>query len=351
MSLRGSTIQRMLDSLIRYVGFRSVVFEVTQQCNQNCAFCYNVWKCGEYPEGHLDTRRTFDLLDRIIRAYRPGLITFTGGEPLLRPDLLDLIRHVPKRIGRNLITNGTLMTDDLATQLLSAGVQTFEFTLLSADREIHNTLVGRDSFDQLIEAIASVRTAGGRVATTFVATQANIDGWEEALELNAALGVDGILFNRFNVGGAGVARAAELVPTAEQLKTALRIADDGASRFGIAISCGVPIPQCVVDRSSYPNVHFGDCAAGTRNAYPTVDALGNVRPCNHSPTILGNVFETGFRSIVAGDTARRYAAGVPPECEACKHASTCRGGCRAAAEVCGACGIDPFVKLCSEERG
>ena len=276
----------MLDGLVKYVGIRSVVFEVTQDCNQNCAFCYNVWKCGDYPSGCPDSRRIFDVLDKII-SYRPGLITFSGGEPLLFPDLLGLIRRAPRGITRNLITNGTLMTDSLAGELVSAGVQTFEFTLLSADPETHNALVGRDSFDRLIEAIASVRAAGGRMATTFVATRANIDSWEETLELNVALGVEGVLFNRFNIGGAGVTRAAELMPSVDQLGTALGIANEGVSRFGVAISCGVPIPPCVLDRSLYPYVHFGDCAVGTRNAYPTVDALGNVRPCNHSPTILG----------------------------------------------------------------
>jgi len=345
-----SRFKQALARLAQAVGIRTVAFEVTQDCNQDCAFCYNVWKCGPYPTGQLDTARTIDLIDRIVRGYRPQVITFTGGEPLLRGDIVDLIRHASRRANCNLITNGTLMTDELARELVDAGVRTFEFTLLSADREIHNALVRRSSFDQLIEGIASVRAAGGSVTTTFVATKRNIDGWPDALELNAALGVSGILFNRFNVGGAGIDSAAGLMPSTEQIRSALAIADKGAERFGISISCGVPIPPCVVDRSPYTNVHFGECPVGTRRAYPTVDPIGNVRPCNHSATILGNLFDSDFGSILRTDAARAYASSVPDECDGCDDLRTCRGGCRAAAEVCGGCGVDPFVGLCREDR-
>ncbi len=347
MSTVKSYAQAVLGKLIERIGIRSVAFEATQECNQDCVFCYNVWKAGAYPHGQMDAARSKDLLDRIIRGYRPQVLSFTGGEPLLRPDIVELVRHVSRRVSTNLITNGTLMTDDLARELVQAKVRTFEFTLLSADREVHNSLVGRKSFDEVIDGIASVRAAGGNVATTFVAMKQNIGSWQETLQLNAALGVSGILFNRFNVGGSGIECADELMPSVDQLNEALRLADEGAERFGISISCGVPIPPCVVDWDRYPNVHFSHCPVGTRKAYPTVDPLGNVRPCNHSPTLLGNLFDSDMRTILRSHAAAGYASGTPDECLDCEHAPVCRGGCRAASEVCGdACGIDPFVELC-----
>jgi len=351
MSAVGSFIQSAVGAIAHWVGLRTVVFEVTQECNQDCVFCYNVWKCGQYPRGLLGTPRTIELLDTIISAYRPQVISFSGGEPLLRSDLVELIIHTSKRANCNLITNGTLMTDDLARDLVRAGVRTFEFTLLSANADTHDSLVRRDSFDQLIEAIASTRAAGGAIVTTFVATKQNIGDWEETLELNAALGVSGILFNRFNVGGAGIERASDLMPSVSEIRDALTIAEEGAQRYGIGISCGVPIPPCVLDISQYKHVHFGHCSVGTRRAYPTVDPLGNVRPCNHSPTILGNVFDSGVAEILCGDAARDYSTGTPDECRGCKHVRACRGGCRAAAEVCGnRCAVDPFVRICADRK-
>ena len=146
MSAVVSRIRSIINRLTAYSGTRSVVFEVTQDCNQDCAFCYNVWKCTDYPRGQLDTQRTKDLLDRIIRDYKPRILTFTGGEPLLRSDLLELIRHASKHVKCNMISNGTLVDDTVARELVESGIQTIEFTLLSADRDIHNALVRRDSF-------------------------------------------------------------------------------------------------------------------------------------------------------------------------------------------------------------
>lgn len=344
------TFKTVVGNAIRTAGVRTVAFEVTQDCNQNCRFCYNVWKRSDYHRGQLDTTRTKQLIDRIIAGYRPHTISFTGGEPLLRPDIIDLISYAAKRTNCNLVTNGTLMTDDLASQLTDAGVKVFEFTLLSADRHTHNALVGRDSFDQLLDGIASVRAAGGTVASTFVATRHNIECWAETLELNFALGVSGVLFNRFNLGGEGAARAADLTPTQAQLRTALKIAQEGSRKYGMSISCGVPIPPCVIDRAHYPDIHFSECAAGTRNAYPAVDPLGNVRPCNHSALVLGNAFDNDIWDLLRSNEAMEYASSVPSECIGCKHVKKCRGGCRAAAEACGQAGkADPFVGLCKEQ--
>ena len=348
MSATGSFVQSCLGKLAARVGLRSVVFEVTQRCNQDCVFCYNVWKRDGYPRAECDTSQALRILDRTITTYRPAVITFSGGEPLMRPDICELVQHATRRGAIcNLITNGTLLTDKLAVDLLEAGVRNFEFTLLSAEREVHNGMVRRDSFDTLIEAIASVSAARGTVTTTFVATKRNIHTWPDTLELNAALGVSAILFNRFNIGGAGVEGASDLTLSAIELRNALAAADEGAGRYGISISCGTPVPPCVVDRTQYKRVHFTDCAVGTRRAYPTVDPAGNVRPCNHSPTILGNILTTGLPAILRSDGASEYAAGHPKACRDCASVKTCRGGCRAAAEVCGdPGGLDPFVDLC-----
>lgn len=346
------TIKSSLDKLAQHIGNKSVAFEVTQRCNQDCVFCYNVWKCGSYPVGELETTRARELLDCIIRGYAPDVITFTGGEPLLRGDLVELVRHASRRARCILITNGVLMDDQTAKDLAEAELHAFQFTLLSADRKTHNALVCRDSFDQLIEGIASAKATGCVVTTIFVATRANIAGWSETLELNAALGVNAILFNRFNIGGAGVESAKELMPSADELRNALEIADEGSRKYGIAISTGVPVPRCVIDTASYKNLHFPDCPVGTRKGYPAIDPLGNVRPCNHSPTILGNLFDDGFAELLRGHKARTYSHDIPEVCRPCKHVADCRGGCRAAAEVCGdRSTIDPFVSLCIRSGG
>jgi radical SAM protein with 4Fe4S-binding SPASM domain len=75
--------------------------------------------------------------------------------------------------------------------------------------------------------------------------------------------------------------------------------------------------------------------------------MGNLRPCNHSPTILGNVLDEPIVDLLHSTTMRAFAAALPAVCQPCQWHATCRGGCRAAAES--AYGtptqIDPFVVL------
>jgi radical SAM protein with 4Fe4S-binding SPASM domain len=96
----------------------------------------------------------------------------------------------------------------------------------------------------------------------------------------------------------------------------------------------VPVPPCVVDVSHFRHVTFGLCPAGTRNSYFTVDPLGNLRPCNHSPTILGNLSAEPFQSLAEGADSRSFARALPPVCFRCSLARSCQGGCKAAGEAC-----------------
>jgi radical SAM protein with 4Fe4S-binding SPASM domain len=325
----------------------SIIFEATQACNHDCLHCYNVWKSGRpYPRGQLDTPETLELIDRILRQTRCKVFSFTGGEPLLRGDILALIERVARRNVRvNLLTNGSLLTDDLIRSLVAAGVSLFEIPLLSAERETHNALTRSQSFDRVTEAISSVKLAGVQVVTVFVITRRNHDHLRDMLRMSFALSADAVMVNRFNPGGTGLRHLDELLPTPEQVAGALAVANEAVGSFGLPIAVSVPIPPCLVDPSRYEHLNFGYCAAATERAYYTLDPLGNVRMCNHSPLILGNIRETHFSRLIRSGAAREFARAVPSECVGCAKAKLCQGNCKAAAEQ--ACGsvwaLEPFV--------
>jgi radical SAM protein with 4Fe4S-binding SPASM domain len=325
----------------------SVIFEATQACNHDCLHCYNVWKCGRpYPQGQLDTPGTLRLIDRIVRQTRPRIFSFTGGEPLLRPDILQLIEAVSLRgITVNLLTNGSLLTDELVESLVNAGVSLFEIPMLSGDRAEHNHLTRSESFDRVTEALATIKLAGAHAVSVFVVTRRNWDHLHDMLRISFALGVDGVMVNRLNPGGSGLRNLGELLPTVEQTAEALRVANDAVEEFSLPISVSVPIPPCLIDLKAYNRLNFGFCAAGTERAYYTFDPMGNVRMCNHSPTILGNILAGSFRRFIRGEAARAFNRDVPPECADCARVAECRGNCKAAAEqACGSlCALEPFV--------
>src|ERR1035437_5067241 len=78
----------------------SFVFEVTQQCNHDCPHCYNAWKNPRpYPMGQLDTAGALDILTRMIDQTGATLVTLTGGEPMLRGDIYEIVDFLASDAG------------------------------------------------------------------------------------------------------------------------------------------------------------------------------------------------------------------------------------------------------------
>lgn len=333
----------------------SLLYEVTARCNLDCAHCYNVWKGGvPYAKEELLTGAALDLVRKAVREFNCTHLTFTGGEPTLRADLEELVRAAKSVCeGVNLITNGTLLSEDRTKSLLDAGVSLFELALNSADRDRHNRMAGNiDCFDQVTRAAAGIRSHGAEVVFVFVGTSENIDDWEDALQLGIALGAQGFLFNRYNAGGGCHDHPEALMPSLAQVRHALGIAERYASEYGVGIGASVPVPPCLIDPADFPHVVLGSCPVGTGRAYWTVDPLGNVRPCNHSPTILGNILHQSFRCIKRSRKLAEFKNAHPPSCLACDMRQACHGGCKAAAQACyGSPAVrEPFLELHWEER-
>ena len=144
----------------------SFVFEMTQRCNHDCIHCYNAWKNPvEYPLGELDTGETLAILGKMIDETGARLVSLSGGEPMLRPDIFEIVDFLAGRgIDVNLITNGSLLGEAAIERLGAERIGTFELPLLSAERNIHDRMsgaegaFGRDGGD---EARRCVR--GGRI--------------------------------------------------------------------------------------------------------------------------------------------------------------------------------------------
>ena len=335
---------------------QSFVFEVTRRCNHECPHCYNAWKNpGDYAPDELPTDQTLAILDRMLDQTGARLVTVSGGEPLLRDDIFAIVDHLAKRaIAVNFLTNGSLMNDDAIARLAEGEkVSIFELPLLSVERAIHDEMSGRaGAFDDVTLAIASLKAARQRVVTVFVATKQNLHTWKRTAELAIALGADGIMFNRFNPGGQGRANVEALQAAPAELSAALDEAQAITEQYKLPISCSIAMPPCLFDHDRWPGLGFGFCAAGTERAYYTLDPVGNVRPCNHSTLILGNIGEVDFADMVESADMQDFKTARPTICSGCSVEETCLGGCKAAAEVC--CGstreADPFLAAFAADR-
>lgn len=327
---------------------RTIIFEAILECNLNCKYCYNVTKNSTpYPKSILNTEQTKIMLDKIIKESGCYNVTFTGGEPFLRKDLFELIKFAKERVlSVNMISNGTLLNEENIIKSIEAGIDIYELPLLSSDRLIHNALTRENSFDKTTEAIALLKSHGAKVVIVFVATKENIHTIKETFELALALGADGIMLNRFNPGGEGRNFINELLPSPDELHKAMEIANNIAKERQISVSCSIAMHPCLLKTENYPELNFGFCGAGTDRAYYTMDPLGNIRMCNHSQIIIGNIFKNTFNKITKTQAAKDFLKAVPKFCSDCKVVKECQGGCKASAEVCYNSIVleDPFLK-------
>jgi radical SAM protein with 4Fe4S-binding SPASM domain len=332
----------------------SFVFELTARCNHDCLHCYNAWKNPVgYPLGELGTSETLAMLGKLLDETGASLVSLSGGEPMLRPDLYEIVDCLVARgISVNLITNGSLLDDAAIARLLPEKISVFELPLLSVERAIHDRMSGKPgAFDRATAAMAELKLRRQRVVGVFVATKLNLPTWRQTAELAVALGLDGVMFNRFNPGGAGIRNLQMLQATPAEIQAALDVAEESSAKYELPISCSIAMPPCLFDVKRYRRLTFGFCAAGTARAYYTLDPLGNVRPCNHSPTILGNIRETGFAAMAGSAKMRDFVAARPEFCAGCRLETECLGGCKAAAEAAAgsAWSCDPFLAAFGRE--
>lgn len=129
---------------------------LTPQCNLSCIYCHRE---GEKKTG---TQLSTGEIAEIIRtAVHFGIrsVKFTGGEPLLREDLLDIIRSVPAGVETSITTNGTLLAD-LAADLRKAGLRRVNVSVDSLNPETYRRITGTDKLGDVLEGIAAALGAG-----------------------------------------------------------------------------------------------------------------------------------------------------------------------------------------------
>jgi len=161
--------------------------------------------------------------------------------------------------------------------------------------------------------------SGLKVATSTVITRYNWNRVEETMWFALSRGADHVAFNRY-IG----LPLPDLEASPEQNVHALRQIERLISR-GAPARFGTPVPQCLIPNNTSP------CLAG--KAFITVDPWGRVRPCNHSPLVVGNLLEDSLEEILNSQLLRKWMVDVPSECSGCELKELCGAGCRAEATL------------------
>lgn len=274
-------------------------------CNQKCLHCYAAGQpMGESRE--LTTAEWKDVLARLRAANIPQ-VTFTGGEPTLRGDLVELVDAAQWFVTR-LNTNGRLLTPQLCRALAEASLDSVQVTLYAADAEAHNALVGTPGFDETVRGIRNAVDAGLIVSVNTPLCSLNRD-YAATLRFAAALGVryatcSGLIPS----GGAEGAESRATRLSAEELTEILQSAVAAAHELSMELDFTSPgwLPEQTLRALGLHLIP--SCGACLSNMAVAPD--GTVIPCQSwlGGTALGNILTDDWPAIWDGEACRAIRA-------------------------------------------
>jgi AdoMet-dependent heme synthase len=306
-----------------------ISWNTTQACNINCVHCYR--DAGAKQANELSTAEGKKLLTEIARAGFKIMI-FSGGEPLLRPDIYELIHHA-RNVGLRPVlgTNGTLINHGVAKELKESGLAAAGISIDSLERATHDTFRGcSGAFEQTLSGVAACRDVNLPFQIHTTATNWNEKEITDITDLAVSLGA--IAHHIFFLVPTGRGKDIEDV----SLKTAQY---EALLERIINKQQEVPIevkPTCapqfmrIAKQKNIPMRFTKGCLAGT--SYCVILPNGDVQPCPYLPIKVGNVRETLFDVLWQGNTLFKELRHTPLKggCGQCGYENIC-GGCRARA--------------------
>lgn len=306
-----------------------ISWNTTNKCNLKCSHCYR--DAGDICEGELNTEEAKILLDQIAKAGFKIMI-FSGGEPLMREDIFELISYASKIGLRPVLgSNGTLITKEVAKKLKEAGIAAVGISLDSLDPDKHNNFRGyENAYKDTIDGMKNCRDIGIRfqIHTTVMDWNKNeiLPITDFAVDTGAA--AHHIFF--LVPTGRGKKIEKELLNSEEyeELLTSIMKKQQQVP-IELKPTCAPQFIRIAQDLNM--NIRFKKgCLAGI--SYCIINPKGDVQPCAYLTEVAGNVRKTPFDEIWKNSNIfnELRTLNYKGSCGTCKHKKSC-GGCRARA--------------------
>lgn len=307
-----------------------ISWNTTRQCNQYCVHCYRA--AGDSPDpDELSTEEGKTLLSGIAEAgFR--ICILSGGEPLVRPDIYELIAHgVSTGMRVVLGTNGILITPKVARELKDLRVARVGISLDHIEPAIHDKWRGMEgAWERSVQAMRDCKEAGLAFQIHTTVSERNRGVITEMTDLAVELGAAGhhIFFLVPTGRGKDIASESLEAREYEQLLADI-LRKQGEVEIELKPTCA-PHFMRIARKKGIPMRFTKGCLAGT--SYCVIIPNGDVQPCPYLPIKVGNVREKPFPEIwrEAALFQELRGAELGGRCGECDCADIC-GGCRARA--------------------
>lgn len=340
--------QRKLGGPVRSPAPVGMLAEVTYRCPLHCAYCSNPVQLA----GYKDELGTEGWVRAIEQARELGVLQvhFSGGEPLLRRDLVQLVAAA-NRLGMytNLVTSGIPLDSERLAALADAGLDHLQLSIQDAERASADAIAGIRAHDRKLAVAAMVRAVGLPLTVNAVLHAANIERTGDIAELAVEMGAERLELAHTQFYGWGLLNRAALLPTPDQVRQAARAVALARERHGDRVEIVHVVADYHGDRPKPCNYGWG-----TRQF--VIAPNGDVLPCLAAAQLpdldIANVKTEELSSIWYDSRSFNRFRGthwLPEPCQSCALRDIDYGGCRCqayqltgdAAATDPACGLSP----------
>jgi PqqA peptide cyclase len=305
----------------------ALIAEVTHRCPLHCVYCSNPLELAG-TQSELSTDEWMSVFDQ---AGKLGMLHahFTGGEPLVRPDLTELIIAARSAgLYTNLITSGIGLNEQRLQKIVDAGLDHIQISFQDSREEPANWIAGAKAHSHKIELSRAIRKHKLAFTVNLVVHRQNLDHLEEMIVFIEQLNPERMEIAHTQYYGWALKNRAALMPTRAQLDRAVRIITAAEERLAGKIRIDSVVPDYY---AKYPKA----CMGGWGKRLMLIHPSGKVLPCHAAEVLPGlsfeNVREKTLDWIWQESTSFRKFRGeewMPEPCRSCDRRAEDFGGCR-----------------------
>jgi pyrroloquinoline quinone biosynthesis protein E len=301
--------------------------ELTYRCPLHCAFCYNPVDYASNAR-ELSTAQWVDVMHQ-ARKLGAAQLGFSGGEPLLRDDLEELVGEA-HRLGyyTNLITSGIGLTEARLARLRELGLDHVQLSFQDSTREMNDFLSSTRTFELKQRVARLIRQYDYPMVLNVVLHRFNLDHVDRIIEMAAAMEVDYLELANTQYYGWAMVNREQLMPTREQLHRAEETVNRYRETLGRRMRILFVVPDYFEDKPKA-------CMNGWGAVFLAVAPDGTALPCHAARTLPGldfpNVTQHSIADIWQHSPAfRRYRGDgwMKEPCSSCADREKDFGGCR-----------------------
>jgi radical SAM protein with 4Fe4S-binding SPASM domain len=312
--------------------FKGIYLHVTSKCNLRCKYCY---AAGMGAGGSLSLEAICGLVDQLVQLGGDS-ISISGGEPLLRRDIKQILAYASARLQTTLLTNGTLIDEEMVEFLSDLGIYV-QISLDGISRSVHEGIRGEGTFQQTMRAIELflARDMGKQLALSISIVKSNLLEVPKLIEFASQRGISQVNMRPVMAQGNASLNWEQINPTP----------DEYAQLFEELYSLLLEHRENLVVRGCLSDFIFGTltnsqkrgCPAGKKLA---VDSNGDVYPCqmiSHPDYCLGNIRNQSLNEIQSSlklkQMCQQFACRMEniARCQTCQWRGFCRAACPGAA--------------------